>query len=52
MEKSEIVAKGILYKEKTIEYYATEFNLTKSRIRQLLWIGLKNMQNKNLKGDG
>lgn len=49
--KTSYVAKQILYKDKTIDNLCEEFNLSKSRVRQLLWIGLRDMKNKSIKCD-
>ena len=45
------IAKGILYQDKKLSDFTGKFNLTIERIRQLLWQGLRDMDNKSIKGN-
>ena len=45
----DIITKGVLYQDKSISYLSGLLNLTKTRVRQLLWVGMRDLKNKNVK---
>ncbi len=49
MKSRDAILKGILYKNKTIAELCKEFDLTPGRVRQILWVGMRDMKNKSIK---
>lgn len=47
--KANKIMKGIIYKNKNISDLCKEFGLIPARVRQLLWIGMRDMKSKSIK---